>query len=97
VRDTSLRAAGQGGRETIVRERHASVQDTAEHETAEHEMAGLTIGQAFEDGEHTVVRVVGIDPEMHFVETEGDDGALLVDDIEHFTATHSPTEPEARR
>ena len=92
MRDTSLRAAGQGGRETIVRERHASVQDTAEHE-----MAGLTIGQAFEDGEHAVVRVVGIDPEMHFVETEGDDGALLVDDIEHFTATHSPTEPEARR
>ncbi len=92
MRDTSLRAAGQGGRETIVRNRHASVQDTAEHE-----MAGLTIGQAFEDGEHTVVRVVGIDPEMHFVETEGDDGALLVDDIEHFTATHSPTEPEARR
>ena len=92
VRDTSLRSVGHQGRETTVGEMTMAMPDGSEHE-----IGGLTIGQAFEDGDHTVVRVVGIDPEMHFVETEDDHGALLVDDIEHFTATHSPTGTEARR
>ena len=55
-----------------------------------HRIAGLTIGEAFEDCNHAVVRVVAIDPEMHHVEAEDPSGTFLVDDIEHFTATHWP-------
>jgi hypothetical protein len=50
----------------------------------------MTIGEVFEDRDHSVVRVVAIDPEMHHVEAEDLTGAVLVDDIEHFTATHWP-------
>jgi hypothetical protein len=50
----------------------------------------MTIGEVFEDCDHGVVRVVAIDPEMHHVEAEDLTGAVLVDDIEHFTATHWP-------
>jgi hypothetical protein len=50
----------------------------------------MAIGEEFEDRDHSVVRVVAIDPEMHHVEAEDLTGAVLVDDIEHFTATHWP-------
>jgi hypothetical protein len=53
-------------------------------------LGGLTIGQAFEDGDHDVVRVVAVDPAMHFVELESPVGAMSVDSIEHFTSTHWP-------
>jgi len=53
-------------------------------------LGGLTIGRAFEDGDHEVVRVVAIDPAMHFVEVESPVGAAFVDTIEHFTSTHWP-------
>jgi hypothetical protein len=53
-----------------------------------HQIAGLVIGQAFENSGHEVVRVVTIDPEMRCVESEDPAGAFVVDDIEHFRATH---------
>jgi hypothetical protein len=62
----------------------------AVQDCAEHWIAGMTIGEVFEDRDHSVVRVVAIDPEMHHVEAEDLTGAVLVDDIEHFTATHWP-------
>ena len=51
---------------------------------------GLSIGQQFEGDDHAVVRIVAVDPGMHFVEAEDPSGELLVDSIEHFTATHWP-------
>ena len=62
----------------------------AVQDCAAHWIAGMAIGEEFEDRDHSVVRVVAIDPEMHHVEAEDLTGAVLVDDIEHFTATHWP-------
>jgi len=53
-------------------------------------LGGLTIGQSFEDDDHAVVRIVAVDPAMHFVEAESPVGTMLVDTIEHFTSTHWP-------
>ena len=53
-------------------------------------LGGLTIGQTFEDGDHEVVRVVAVDPAMHFVEAEDRIGVMIVDTIEHFRSTHFP-------
>lgn len=54
-----------------------------------HEIAGLTIGQTWEDPAlGHVVRVVAIDPELHCMEAEGPDGAVVTDDIGHFQSTH---------
>jgi hypothetical protein len=70
--------------------RKQRVVDAVQKECVEHWIAGMTIGEVFEDCDHGVVRVVAIDPEMHHVEAEDLTGAVLVDDIEHFTATHWP-------
>ena len=51
-------------------------------------LAGLAIGQTFEGGDREVVRIVAVDPAMHFVEVEDPVGAMSVDTIEHFTSTH---------
>jgi hypothetical protein len=59
-------------------------------EPADHQFGGLAIGQAFEGSGHAVLRVVAIDPDLHFVEAEDLLGVLVVDDIEHFTANHRP-------
>ena len=57
---------------------------------AEHRIAGMTIGETFEDCNHDVVRVVAIDPETDRVEAEAPSGTFLDDDIGHYTATHWP-------
>jgi hypothetical protein len=51
---------------------------------------GLTIGQSFADDIRAVLRVVVIDPVTHVVEAESPKGEVVVDDIAHFTATHTP-------
>ncbi len=53
------------------------------------ELGGIAIGQRFQ-GDGMALRVVAIDPELHSVEAEDASGAVLVDTIEHFTATHLP-------
>lgn len=54
-----------------------------------HEIAGLAIGQTWEDPElGQVMRVVAIDPDMHSMEAEDGAGAVVVDDILHFRSTH---------
>lgn len=56
-----------------------------------HQIGGLAIGQTFQDPElGAPVRIVAIDPELHSVEAEGPCGDLVLDTIEHFTATHLP-------
>jgi hypothetical protein len=39
-------------------------------------------------------RVVAIDPDLSIVEIEDSAGAVLVDTIEHFTASHPPAHSE---
>lgn len=52
-------------------------------------IGGLVIGQSWEDTTSgPVLRVVVIDPELHSVEAEDIAGGVVLDDIEHFTATH---------
>ncbi len=52
-------------------------------------IGGLVIGQSWEDTTAgPVLRVVVIDPELHSVEAEDIAGGVVLDDIEHFTATH---------
>ena len=54
---------------------------------------GLVIGQAVtdpDDGCHGVA----IDPDLNTVEIEDSGGTVLVDTIEHFTASHPPAHSE---
>jgi hypothetical protein len=52
-------------------------------------LAGLVIGQTWMDrSEGPALRVVAIDPELHSVEAEDPAGSVILDTIEHFTATH---------
>lgn len=56
-----------------------------------HIIGGLEIGQTFQDEQlGGFVRVVAIDPELRSVEAEGPAGDVVMDTIEHFTATHLP-------
>ncbi|GAC1315719.1 MAG: hypothetical protein NVSMB12_11780 [Acidimicrobiales bacterium] len=56
-----------------------------------HEIAGLAIGQTWEDPNlGQLLRVVAIDPEMHSMEAEDGAGFVVVDDIMHFRSTHVP-------
>jgi hypothetical protein len=48
---------------------------------------GLVIGQAVSDPDDGC-RVVVIDPDLNTVEIEDSGGSVLVDTIEHFTASH---------
>ena len=48
---------------------------------------GLLIGQAVTDPDDGF-RVVVIDPDLHTVEIEDAGGTVLIDTIEHFTASH---------
>jgi hypothetical protein len=80
---------GPSGVDTKSGAEHQKVVNAVQ-ECTEHWIAGMTIGEVFEDCDHALVRVVAIDPDMHHVEAEGPTGAVLVDDIEHFTATHWP-------
>jgi hypothetical protein len=57
------------------------------HDETLHSMGGLVIGQTWDDGSHGAVRVVAIDPHLHFVEAEDLAGDLVLDTIEHFTTT----------
>jgi len=59
------------------------------HADGSHEIAGLTIGQTWEDPAlGQVLRVVAIDPELHCMEAEDTAGAVVTDDIAHFQSTH---------
>jgi hypothetical protein len=58
--------------------------------SSQHQIGGLAIGQTFRDEHEGTVRVVAIDPDMHSVEAEGPAGNLVLDTIEHFTATYLP-------
>jgi hypothetical protein len=57
-----------------------------QHDTL-HRMGGLIIGQTWDDGNRGALRVVAIDPDLHSVEAEDPSGVLVLDTIEHFTAT----------
>jgi hypothetical protein len=48
---------------------------------------GLVIGQAVTEPDDGC-RVVAIDPDLNTVEIEDSRGSVLVDTIEHFTASH---------
>ena len=53
-----------------------------------HTIAGLVIGQLFENGQTGELRIVAIDPELHSLQAENGRGEVVLDTIEHFTATH---------
>jgi hypothetical protein len=50
---------------------------------------GLLIGKG-SHGPEDGFRVVAIDPDLNTVEIEDSGGTVLVDTIEHFTASHPP-------
>jgi hypothetical protein len=50
---------------------------------------GLVIGQAVTDPDEGF-RVVAIDPDLNTVEVEDSGGMVLIDSIDHFTASHPP-------
>jgi hypothetical protein len=54
---------------------------------------GLVIGQAVTEPDDGC-RVVAIDPDLNTVEIEDALGSVLVDTIEHFTASHPPARSE---
>jgi hypothetical protein len=53
----------------------------------QHSMGGLIIGQTWDDAQQGSLRIVAIDPDLHSVEAEDPTGVLVLDTIEHFTAT----------
>ena len=53
---------------------------------------GLMIGQVTDPDDGC--RVVVIDPDLNTVEIEDSGGRVLVDTIEHFTASHPPARSE---
>ena len=54
---------------------------------------GLAIGQAVTDPDDGF-RVVAIDPDLNTVEIEDSGGTVLIDTIDHFTASHPPPRSE---